>query len=68
MAQTILVFVLVLVMPDGTTHDLIDYPETCPANEQVHATYDPLMQSGAILDWTAVCLHARLKGVNKESY
>lgn len=62
---TIFVFVLVLVMPDGTTTDLVEYPEFCPTSQEVHKLYDPLIEEGAIRDWMAACLHAQLSGIEK---
>lgn len=66
MKTTLFVFVLIMVMPDGEPKNMIKYVPECPPNELVEKLYNPLMKSGDILDWSAVCLRAHLKGLKEK--
>lgn len=66
----ILVFLSVIVLPDGQIKARSEVVTQCPSQEYVHQMHQPMMDRGEIIYWAANCrsmsveLPAPNKGLN----
>jgi len=52
---TILVYLSVIVMPDGELKTYTATVKECPSNELVMSMHQGMMDTGEIVDWSARC-------------
>lgn len=52
---TILVYLSVIVMPDGELKTYTATVKECPSNELVMSMHQGMMDAGEIVDWAARC-------------
>ena len=52
---TILVYLSVIVMPDGELKTYTATVNECPSTEMVMSMHQRMMDTGEIVDWTARC-------------
>jgi hypothetical protein len=52
---TVLVYLSVIVMPDGELKTYTATVKECPSNEMVMSMHQRMMDTGEIVDWAARC-------------
>lgn len=57
----LLVFVVVVILPNGQPHVNAGPVAACPNHEKVVTAYQQMKLSGKILDWEARCYDSGLK-------
>lgn len=60
---TVYLFVLMMVEPDGSLVTMTKQVPQCPPTDMVESIYAPMKESGAVLDWSAVCIKGHLEGL-----
>lgn len=65
--QTIFVYLLVLVMPDGEQMAASRIVDACPDVKTVYFKYETMKQQGSLYDWNANCFQVQLEAHKEET-
>ena len=65
--QTLFVFLVILVMPDGEQVSASRIVETCPDVKMTYQHYEAMKQQGALFDWNSNCFTVKVQSHKQET-